>query len=66
MPTGGLSVPCLRPATGRTLRARATVVPAGRRQAVTRRDLLTVAEDDEETPRAVAQGAVLPVTVRTP
>ncbi|MFF5339311.1 PaaI family thioesterase [Streptomyces althioticus] len=64
--TGGFSVQYLRPATGRTLRARATVVHAGRRQAVTRCDLLTVTEDDQETLCAVAQGTVLPVTARTP
>ncbi|GGQ60644.1 MULTISPECIES: PaaI family thioesterase [Streptomyces] len=63
--TGGFSVQYLRPATGRTLRARATVVHAGRRQAVTRCDLLTVTEDDEETLCAVAQGTVLPVTTRS-
>ncbi|MDN3285586.1 PaaI family thioesterase [Streptomyces thermocarboxydus] len=63
--TGGFSIQYLRPATGRTLRARATVVHAGRRQAVTRCDLLTVADDTGETLCAVAQGTVLPVTPRT-
>ncbi|MER7743205.1 hotdog fold thioesterase [Streptomyces sp. NPDC096538] len=63
--TGGFSVQYLRPATGRTLRARAHVVHAGRRQAVTRCDLLTVAQDGTETLCAVAQGTVLPVTART-
>ncbi len=59
--TGGFSVQYLRPATGRTLRARAEVVHAGRRQAVVRCDLLTLAEDGTETLCAVAQGTVLPV-----
>lgn len=62
--TGGFSVQYLRPAAGRTLRARAEVVHAGRRQAVVRCDLLTLAEDGTETLCAVAQGTVLPV--RTP
>ncbi|KES08665.1 thioesterase [Streptomyces toyocaensis] len=59
--TGGFSVQYVRPATGRTLRARAEVVHAGRRQAVVRCDLLTLAEDGAETLCAVAQGTVLPV-----
>ncbi|QEU88543.1 PaaI family thioesterase [Streptomyces viridosporus] len=62
--TGGFSVQYLRPAAGRTLRARAEVVHAGRRRAVVRCDLLTLAEDGTETLCAVAQGTVLPV--RTP
>ncbi|KAA6213171.1 PaaI family thioesterase [Streptomyces albofaciens JCM 4342] len=65
--TGGFSVQYLRPALGRTLRARATVVHAGRRQAVCRCDLTVVGaaseegEDDGEVLCAVAQGTVLPV-----
>ncbi|MEV7790065.1 PaaI family thioesterase [Streptomyces sp. NPDC088106] len=59
--TGGFSVQYLRPAAGRTLRARAEVVHAGRRQAVVRCDLLTLGEDGTETLCAVAQGTVLPV-----
>ncbi|MFE4052046.1 PaaI family thioesterase [Streptomyces sp. YIM B13518] len=61
--TGGFSVSYLRPATGRTLRARAGVVHAGRRQAVVRCGLLTLGEDGAETLCAVAQGAVPPVQV---
>ncbi|AYL38683.1 PaaI family thioesterase [Streptomyces fungicidicus] len=59
--TGGFSLQYLRPATGRTLRARAEVVHAGRRQAVVRCDLLTLDEDGTGTLCAVAQGTVLPV-----
>ncbi|WP_431996888.1 PaaI family thioesterase [Streptomyces fungicidicus] len=59
--TGGFSLQYLRPATGRTLRARAEVVHAGRRQAVVRCDLLTLDEDGGGTLCAVAQGTVLPV-----
>ncbi|MEV4684054.1 PaaI family thioesterase [Streptomyces kurssanovii] len=57
--TGGFSVQYVRPATGRTLRARAAVVHTGRRQAVVRCELLTVGEDGAETLCAVAQGTVL-------
>jgi len=59
--TGGFSVQYLRPALGRTLRARAEVVHAGRRQAVVRCDLLMIAGDGTETLCAVAQGTVLPI-----
>ncbi|QKW03506.1 PaaI family thioesterase [Streptomyces sp. NA02536] len=59
--TGGFSLQYLRPATGHTLRARAEVVHAGRRQAVVRCDLLTLDEDGAGTLCAVAQGTVLPV-----
>ncbi|MGW8885265.1 PaaI family thioesterase [Streptomyces sp. NPDC055749] len=57
--TGGFSIQYVRPATGRTLSARATVVHSGRRQAVVRCDLLTAGDDGEETLCAVAQGTVL-------
>ncbi|MFJ9796890.1 PaaI family thioesterase [Streptomyces sp. NPDC101145] len=57
--TAGFSIQYMRPAVGRTLVARASVVHAGRRQAVVRCDLLTVGEGDEETLCAVAQGTVL-------
>ncbi|MGW5273851.1 PaaI family thioesterase [Streptomyces sp. NPDC004044] len=57
--TGGFSIQYIRPATGRTLIARATVVHTGRRQAVVRCDLLAAADDGAETLCAVAQGTVL-------
>ncbi|MFJ5302733.1 PaaI family thioesterase [Streptomyces sp. NPDC088350] len=59
--TGGLSIQYVRPAAGRTLLARAEVVRAGRRQAVVRCDVLTVADDGTEALCAVAQGTVLPI-----
>ncbi|MGA5420177.1 PaaI family thioesterase [Streptomyces lavendulocolor] len=59
--TAGFSIQYVRPATGRSLLARASVVHAGRRQAVVRCDLLTVDEDGTETLCAVAQGTVLSV-----
>ncbi|MGP3636551.1 PaaI family thioesterase [Streptomyces sp. 24-1644] len=57
--TGGFSIQYVRPATGHTLSARATVVHSGRRQAVVRCDLFTVGDDGEQTLCAVAQGTVL-------
>ncbi|MFB6851331.1 PaaI family thioesterase [Streptomyces sp. NPDC056341] len=59
--TGGFSIQYVRPATGRTLIARAQVVHGGRRQAVVRCDLSTVDEDGTEKLCAVAQGTILPV-----
>ncbi|MFF3790786.1 PaaI family thioesterase [Streptomyces sp. NPDC001981] len=58
--TGGFSIQYIRPATGRTLIARAVVVHTGRRQAVVRCDLFAVADDGTESLCAVAQGTVLP------
>ncbi|MEU3214785.1 PaaI family thioesterase [Streptomyces sp. NPDC006971] len=57
--TGGFSIQYVRPATGRTLVARAEVVHTGRRQAVVRCELLAVGEDGAATLCAVAQGTVL-------
>lgn len=57
--TSGFSVQYIRPATGVTLVARASVVHSGRRQAVVRCDLFTVNADGDETLCAVAQGTVL-------
>ncbi|MEV0495216.1 PaaI family thioesterase [Streptomyces atratus] len=57
--TGGFSIQYIRPATGRTLIARATVVHTGRRQAVVRCDLFAAADDGAEALCAVAQGTVL-------
>ncbi|MEU9503026.1 PaaI family thioesterase [Streptomyces sp. NPDC048196] len=57
--TGGFSIQYLRPARGRTLRARAEVVHAGRRQAVCRCDLTVLAADGTERLCAVAQGTAL-------
>ncbi|MEU8764559.1 PaaI family thioesterase [Streptomyces sp. NPDC048659] len=63
--TAGFSIQYVRPARGTLLRARASVVHAGRRQAVVRCDLSTVETADptdpsaSETLCAVAQGTVL-------
>lgn len=59
--TGGFSIQYLRPARGRTLRARAEVVHAGRRQAVCRCELTVIDHAGEESVCAVAQGTVLPL-----
>jgi uncharacterized protein (TIGR00369 family) len=59
--TGGFSIQFVRPATGRTLIARAQVVHGGRRQAVVRCDLSTADEEGTEKLCAVAQGTVLSV-----
>lgn len=56
--TAGYSIDYVRPAVGVTLRARAEVLHAGRRQAVVRCELLTVDEDGAETLCALAQGTV--------
>ncbi|GAA1366404.1 PaaI family thioesterase [Streptomyces beijiangensis] len=57
--TSGFTIQYVRPATGRSLVARAEVVHGGRRQAVVRCDLFTVKEDGAEALCAVAQGTVL-------
>ncbi|MEU9763463.1 PaaI family thioesterase [Streptomyces sp. NPDC047985] len=62
--TGGFSIQYIRPATGRTLVARAEVVHTGRRQAVVRCDLSMVGEGGAETLCAVAQGTVLSAAVQ--
>jgi uncharacterized protein (TIGR00369 family) len=56
--TAGFTISYLRPAQGPLLRARASVVHAGKRQAVSRCDVF-VAAGDEETLCAVAQGTVM-------
>jgi uncharacterized protein (TIGR00369 family) len=48
----------LRPTTGKTLVARASVVYAGKRQAVCRCDVFAVGAGGEETLCAVAQGTI--------
>ncbi|UVS77380.1 PaaI family thioesterase [Actinokineospora sp. UTMC 2448] len=56
--TSGLSIDYLRPATGRTLRAHARVVRAGRTRVVCRCDISTVDDAGTETLCAVAQGTI--------
>lgn len=59
--TGGFTLQYVRPARGRTLRARAEVVHAGRRQAVCRCELTVIDASGAERVCAVAQGTVLPL-----
>lgn len=54
----------LRPAVGKGLVARGTVVHAGRRQAVCRCDIHTVDENGEEKLCATAQGTIVAVSPR--
>ncbi|MFB7030517.1 MULTISPECIES: PaaI family thioesterase [unclassified Streptomyces] len=56
--TAGYTIDYVRPAVGATLRARAGVLHASRRQAVVRCELLTVDEAGTETLCALAQGTV--------
>ncbi len=64
--TGGFTVNYLRPARGRTLRAHAEVVSAGRRQAVCRCELSTVDADGNTVLCAVAQGTVMTASAPAP
>ncbi|MFE3547504.1 PaaI family thioesterase [Streptomyces kronopolitis] len=59
--TGGFTIQYVRPALGRTLRARAEVVHAGRRQAACRCELTVLDASGTERVCAVAQGTVLPL-----
>ncbi|MFB9237689.1 PaaI family thioesterase [Plantactinospora siamensis] len=56
--TGGFTITYMRPADGRLLRAHATVLQAGPRQAVCRCDL-TVVGDGGEVLCAAAQGTIV-------
>lgn len=57
--TSGLSIEYIRPAQGPVLRARATVVHAGRRKAVCRCEVSSVDDDGVEQTVAVAQGTIM-------
>ncbi|KDN81991.1 PaaI family thioesterase [Kitasatospora cheerisanensis] len=57
--TGGLTISYVRPATGVSLEAEATVVSSGRRQAICQCEIFAVAADGTRTLCAVAQGSVL-------
>ncbi|WP_214403262.1 PaaI family thioesterase [Pseudonocardia lacus] len=64
--TAGLTIDYLRPATGRTLRARARVVRAGRARVVCRCDVEALDEAGEPTLCAVAQGTIATLTTPSP
>ncbi|MDR0360719.1 MAG: PaaI family thioesterase [bacterium] len=57
--TGGFTINYLRPALGRTLRARASTVHAGRRQATCRCDLFALDDEGTATHCATAQGTIV-------
>ncbi|HET6985248.1 MAG TPA: PaaI family thioesterase [Kribbella sp.] len=57
--TGGFTISYLRPAQGKVLRAEATVVHAGSRQATCACELSTVDESGATTLCAIAQGTVI-------
>lgn len=63
--TAGFTIDYLRPARGKTLRASARVVRAGRSRVVCRCDLVMVAEDGAESLCAVAQGSASPAASRS-
>jgi uncharacterized protein (TIGR00369 family) len=56
--TAGMTIDYLRPAEGRTLRAHATVVRAGRTRVVCRCEVSTVDDGGTATLCAVAQGTI--------
>lgn len=62
--TGGFSIQYLRPAVGRTLRARAEVVQAGRRQAVCRCDLTVIGAEGRRACARWRRGRYFPSTGR--
>lgn len=59
--TGGMSIDYLRPAIGRTLRATARIIHAGRRRAVCTCDLEMIDDIGRARLCAVARGTVHPV-----
>jgi len=58
--TGGVNIEYLRPARGRTLRARARVRHAGKRRAICTCELTMVGSEKEAGLCAVAQGTAFP------
>lgn len=64
--TGSYTINFLAPARGSRLRARGSVIKAGKRQAIVRADVW--AESDGEEPRrcAIAQATIVPVAVDSP
>lgn len=58
--TGGVNIEYLRPARGRTLRARARVQHAGRRRAICTCELTMIGPDEKSGLCAIAQGTAFP------
>lgn len=63
--TGGYSINFLRPAKGQRLRAKGTVVKAGKRQVVVQSDVWAETDADEPVHVATAQATIVP-TGHTP
>lgn len=61
--TGSYTINFLAPATGALLRAKGTVVKAGRKQVIVRADVWTETEGEEPKRVAVAQATVIPTGV---
>jgi uncharacterized protein (TIGR00369 family) len=64
--TGGFTINYFRPANGRTLRAHAQVIHAGRRQATCRCDLYMIDEEGTATCCAAAQGTIISIERPSP
>lgn len=59
--TGSYSISFLNPARGERLRARGTVVKAGRRQVIVRADVWAESEGAEPVLAAIAQATIVPL-----
>ena len=61
--TGGYTIDFLRPAKGERLRARGSVVKAGKRQVVVRADVWAESDDAAPVHVAVAQATIVPTGI---
>ncbi len=61
--TGSYTINFLAPAVGKRLRAKGTVIKAGRKQVIVRSEVLSEAEDGAPKLVAVAQATVIPTGV---
>ena len=61
--TGGYTIDFLRPAKGERLRARGTVIKAGKRQVVVRADVWAESDDENPVHVAVAQATIVPTGI---
>ena len=61
--TGGYTIDFLRPAKGERLRARGTVIKAGKRQVVVRADVWAESEGEAPVHVAVAQATIVPTGI---
>lgn len=58
--TGGYTINFLRPAKGAWLRAKGSVIKAGKRQAIVRADVWAESDDSPPTHVAAAQASIIP------